>query len=41
VVNMLLSRESVDVMLLPLSLTSCEMRTSDRGSAVISWDDGR
>jgi hypothetical protein len=41
VVNTLLSRESVDVMLLPLSPTSCEMRTSDRGGAVISWDHGR
>ena len=41
VVNLLLSRESVDLMLLPLSPTSCEVRTSDRGVAVVSWDDGR
>jgi arylsulfatase A-like enzyme len=41
VANMLLSRESVDVMLLPLSPASCEVRARERGSAVVSWDDGR
>ena len=41
VANLLLSRESVDLMLLPLSPTSCEVRTSARGVAVVSWDDGR
>jgi arylsulfatase A-like enzyme len=41
VANMLLSRESVDVMLLPLSPASCEVSARERGSAVVSWDDGR
>lgn len=41
VADMLLSRESVDIMLLPLSPTSCEVRTSDRGCAVVSWDGAR
>jgi arylsulfatase A-like enzyme len=40
VANALVSRKSVDIMLLPTSSTSCEIRTSDRGSAVVSWDDG-
>jgi len=35
----ILARESVDVMLLPLSPSSCEVRARDRGHAVISWSD--
>lgn len=33
----LLARDSVDIMLLPLSPTSCEVRARDRGHAVVSW----
>ncbi len=34
---MILQRESVDLMLVPTSPASCEIRTSDRGTAVVSW----
>ncbi|MGI8545961.1 MAG: alkaline phosphatase family protein [Gemmatimonadaceae bacterium] len=37
--NTLLSRESVDVLLLPLSPRSCEIRSSTRGNAVVEWTD--
>lgn len=33
------ARESVDIVMLPLSATSCEVRARDRGNAVVSWYD--
>ena len=36
----LMTRESVDVMLLPLSESSCEIRARGRGCALLSWSDG-
>jgi hypothetical protein len=39
VANAIEARESVDIMLLPLSATSCEVRAHNRGSAVVSWSD--
>jgi hypothetical protein len=35
----LLARDSVDVMLLPLSRTSCEIRSRTRGRALLTWTD--
>lgn len=37
----ILARESVDVMMLPLSGSQCEIRAHDRGRAVVSWTDSR
>lgn len=37
----LLSRPSVDLLLLPNEHGSCEVRSRDRGSAIVSIDDGR
>ncbi|MGI9090826.1 MAG: alkaline phosphatase family protein [Gemmatimonadaceae bacterium] len=37
--NELLSRDSVDLLLLPLSSHSCEVRSRARGSAVVEWTD--
>jgi type I phosphodiesterase/nucleotide pyrophosphatase len=37
----ILARDSVDLMMLPTSPTSCEVRSRDRGSAVVSWTDSR
>lgn len=37
----LLARPSVDLLLLPHSPTSCEVRTADRGGAMVTWDGGR
>ena len=37
----LISRESVDVMMLPLSESSCEVRARGRGHAVVSWSDSQ
>jgi hypothetical protein len=39
VANAILARESVDVMLLPISATSCEIRGRNRGHAMLSWSD--
>jgi hypothetical protein len=36
-VEKLLSRESVDLMILPTSASSCEIRAPDRGAATLSW----
>ena len=41
VASAIAARESVDIMLLPLSATSCEVRARNRGSAVVSWSDSR
>lgn len=35
----LLTRESVDILLLPLTATSCEVRARGRGHAIVSWSD--
>ena len=37
----LMDRDSVDIMMLPLSETSCEVRAGDRGHGVVSWHDSR
>lgn len=37
VADAILERDSVDIMLLPLSPTSCEVRSRETGSAVVSW----
>ncbi|HET7564031.1 MAG TPA: alkaline phosphatase family protein, partial [Gemmatimonadaceae bacterium] len=39
--EMLLERESVDLLLLPLSPTRCEVRGRGRGCAIIEFDAGR
>lgn len=38
VANAILERDSVDIMMLPLSPTSCEVRSRQTGSAMISWN---
>jgi hypothetical protein len=37
----LLARDSVDLMILPVSMGSCEIHSKDRGFAVMSWDRDR
>jgi hypothetical protein len=37
----ILDRDSVDLMMLPTSPTSCEVRSRGRGSAVVSWTDSQ
>ncbi len=37
----LMTRDSVDIMMLPLSATTCEVRGRGRGYAVVSWSDSR
>jgi type I phosphodiesterase/nucleotide pyrophosphatase len=37
----LLARESVDLMILPTSSTSCEIHTRDRGMATLAWSGSR
>lgn len=37
--EMILARDSVDLMMLPLSPTSCEVRACGKGHAVVSWKD--
>jgi hypothetical protein len=37
----ILARDSVDLMMLPTSPTSCEVRSRGRGSGVVSWTDSR
>ena len=38
-VDILLQRPSIDLMLLPQSATACEIRTRNRGDAVLTWTD--
>jgi hypothetical protein len=37
--NTIAARDSVDLMMLPLSATSCEVRAHQRGNATVSWSD--
>jgi hypothetical protein len=40
-VERLLSRESVDLLILPTSPSSCELLTADRGAAKLAWRESR
>jgi arylsulfatase A-like enzyme len=40
-VDGLLTRESVDLLILPNSPSSCEIRSADRGSARLTWSESR
>ena len=41
VFDVLLARESVDLMILPTGVGSCEIRTASRGDARLTWANGR
>jgi|SRR5687767_2970502 len=41
VFDVLLARESVDLMILPTGVGSCEIRTASRGHAALTWANGR
>jgi hypothetical protein len=40
-VERLLSRDSVDLLILPTSPSSCEIRSASRGSAKLTWSESR